>query len=130
MCGPTTREASPGTAIAAVFRNHSPVGCIYFRHAADGEAVVLSVTAVSEVEKPLFVSNEHVLNVRIHKYGTYLADSDNPVLHHFALSNSKTKICCNSQSILSVSEGGVIGRGLSIVDEDGVYFGSGIIGWN
>lgn len=116
--------------MAAVFRNHSPVGCIYFRHTASGKAVIMNLTTVSEVDKPLFVSDEHILNVRIHKYGTQFLDSNNPVLHRFPLFSSQSKIRCDSNSMLSVSESGVIGRGLSIVDADGVCFGSGIIGWN
>lgn len=116
--------------MAAVFRNHAPVGCIHFRHTARGKAILMNMTVVSEAEKPLLASNEHVLNVRIHKYGVHSVDINNPVLHHFVLCSNQSKIRCDSMSILSVSESGVIGRGLSIVDKDGVCFGSGIIGWN
>lgn len=72
---------------------------MYFRHTASCEAVIMNLKTVSEAERPLFVSSEHILHVHIHKYGTPFVDNNNLVLYRFLLSCSQTEIRCDSNSI-------------------------------
>lgn len=106
-----------------------PVACIYFGHASGGDPAI-DIALSSESETFFLPSSGKKIIVRIHKYGTLFRDIENPIMHDFLLEDRQSRICCDSNYILSVGEMGIIGRGLSVVDDCGTVLGNGIIGWN
>lgn len=75
--------------------------------------------------------NHHLSSFRIHRYGTSITNSeDNPAVHSFTVDNTKPISSTGLSLSLSADYEGVVGRGISIVDGNGIVLGSGVIGWN
>lgn len=129
MCGeehPRTDRA--GEAMAALFDHHRAVGCIYFeRQANEQTKVTLNTAIIPDRPGHDVFSSAHQLH--IHKYGAVPSGISNPVLFS-TIFEDNGQIASTSKLLLSAVEGGVMGRGVSIVNASNNVLAAGIIGWN
>lgn len=125
MCGAELpRRAKDSAAMAAIFQEQSHLGCVYFHELKSG-GTALS-TDVMPVDKCSDRQSGSPL-VQIHAFGAVAWNHENPILHSIPLDGISK---CTVGLTLNSSDEGVIGRGLSIVDQNGIVLGSGVIGWS
>ena len=131
MCGSGERQATvPGAAMAALFNEDGLSAYVSFEVKSSGKVAVGVIPNSESKHKALITPSNQLSNLRIHRYGQRLDDRANTILYQYPLLASGAGLCCQARLSISADEMGIIGRGISISDQDGKELCAGIVGWN
>lgn len=131
MCGSGERQATvAGSAMAALFDNNGLWACISFEGKGSGRLAVSVTPSGESKHRSLTIPSNLSSSLRIHSFGQRLDDHTNSVSYQYPLLASGACLYCHARLSISADETGIIGRGISIADQNGKELCAGIIGWN
>lgn len=116
--------------MAAMFNEDGLSAYISFEVKSSGNVAVGVIPNSESKHKTLTIPSNQSSNLRIHRYGQRLDDRANSILYQYPLLALGASLCCDARLSISADEIGIIGRGVSISDQDGKEICAGIIGWN